>query len=72
MPCFIAQIACCHWGLGEFLGELAGVWGDLCATGSKGDAELKVDPQATTGLGGGTLRYPQQDVSAERASISVL
>jgi antitoxin PrlF len=37
----------------------------------KGDVELMAGPQATTGLGGGALSYPQHDVSAEGAPISL-
>jgi hypothetical protein len=37
----------------------------------RGDADLKAGPRATTGLGGGALIYPQHDVSAEGAPISL-
>jgi hypothetical protein len=37
-----------------------------------GDEEPEAGPQATTGLGGGALSYPQHDAAAERASISLL
>ena len=32
----------------------------------KGDEEPEAGPQATTGLGGGALSYPQHDAAAER------
>jgi hypothetical protein len=37
----------------------------------KGNAELKAGPQATTGLGGGALIYPQHPAAAERDSFSL-
>ncbi len=46
--------------------------GVVCSAIFRGDAELKAGPQATTGRCRGALSYPQQDVSAEGASISLL